>query len=99
MGQLIQQGLQSLIPGSVIALGNTILFILEINFILLRLFIIYLYLPFLCARRESVWRISDVGAGGSFVSPASKTWQGSDTDCQHQSQAGFLWSGEPVARP
>lgn len=77
---------------------NILLFFSSSFFYFICFFWIHLYLPF-CVCRESVWRVSELGAEGGFVSPASKAWPGCDTDGQHQSQAGLLWSGEPAAGP
>lgn len=71
----------------------------EISFYLLDFICFFLPFVCVCVCRKSVWGVSDLGAGGGFVTPASKAWQACDSDCKHQSQAGLLWAGEPVAGP
>lgn len=81
-------------------LRNALLFIFNF-FFLFHLFVFNLSFPSLCSCvcRESVRGVSELGARGGFVSPASKAWPGGDTDRQHQSQAGLLRAGEPAAGP
>lgn len=88
---------KSFIPAGMIRLRNTLLFF----FIIVFYFILVLHFPLslLSVCRESVWGVSELGAGGGFVSPASEAWPSCDTGRQHQSQTGLLWSGEPATGP